>query len=155
MSKKKVILLLCAGLAAVVLGVAIFFLVTNGRTEEKDGLLQNSRLYIENIYIEDSMVHYTVVNKRYERVFITQKPHVCKKVDGEWEVVAWWGRQYDLACIVNAFETYDRSFEIEYLENLTPGEYRLVFGNFRWADGVMIPYGDDPFIVGDFTVTAE
>lgn len=154
MSKKGKIILLCAVLAAVLLGVGIFFLVTNGKTEEKDGLRQNSRVYIENIYIEDRTVHYTVVNKRYQRTFTTQKPYVYKKVNGAWELVSLWGRQYDLACIVDAFDSRAGSFEIEYPENLTVGEYRLVFGDFYWMDGALIPYGEGPFIVGDFTVTA-
>ena len=153
MSKRKIIVLACI-LAALLLGLGIFFLITSGTTEEKDGLRQNSRLYIENIYIEDRTVHYTVVNKRYERVFTNEKPYVYKWVSGAWELVTLWGRQYNLVCIVGAFDTYDGSFEIDYPKNLTPGEYRLVFGDFRWADGVMIPWGEEFFIVGDFTVTA-
>lgn len=151
---KKTIIILSSVLAAVLLGIGIFFLVTNGRTETKDGLRQNSRLYIENIYIEDRTVHYTVVNKRYERVFTNEKPYVYKWVSGAWELVTLWGRQYNLACIVGAFDTYDGSFEIDYPENLSAGEYLLVFGDFRWTDGELIPYGERPFIVGDFTVTA-
>ncbi len=151
---KKTIIILSAILAAVLLGVGIFFLVTNGTTEKKDGLLQNSRVYIENIYIEDRTVYYTVVNKRYERVFTSDKPYVYKRVNGAWEMVTLWGRQYDLACVAGAFDSRQGSFEIEYPENLSTGEYRLVFGDFRWTNGELIPYGEGPFIVGDFTVTA-
>jgi len=153
MSKKKTVILIAA-LAAMLLGVGIFFLVTNGRTVEKDGLLQNSRLSIENIYIEDRMIHYTVVNDRFERIFTNEKPYVFKRVHGEWELVNLWNRQYDIACIVKAFSEREGSFEINHPERLSVGEYRLVFGDFRYAQGTLLPYGEEPYIVGEFTVSA-
>lgn len=153
MSKKKKIVILVAAAAAVLLAIAIFFLVTNGRTEKKDGLLQNSRMYIENIYIEGRTVHYTVVNGRFSRTFTGEKPYVYKWVNGEWQLVTLWSRRNDIASIVKAFDEREDSFQIERPENLTVGEYRLVFGNFRYDNGTMVPYGDEPFIVGDFTVT--
>ena len=155
MSKKQRMILAIAIVAALLIGVGIFFLVTNGRTVEKDGLVQNSRIYVENIYVEDRTVHYTIVNKRFQRIFTrSEKPYVYKKVNGAWEMVALWGRQYDMAAIVGAFESQAGSFEIDYPENLTVGEYRLVFGEFHWMNGEMLPYGNGPFVVGDFTVTA-
>ncbi len=153
MSKKKKMILAVVAAALLLLGIGIFFLVTNGRTIKKDGLVQNSRIYIENIYVEDRTVHYTVVNGRFSRIFTDEKPHVYKWVDGEWQLVLLWGRQNDIASIVKAFDEREGSFEINYPENLTVGKYRLVFGDFRYVNGETVPYGDEPFIVGDFTVT--
>lgn len=152
MKKNVKIILIVSILAALLLGVGIFFLVTSGRETEKDGLVQNSRLYIENIYVEDRTVYYTVVNERYKSIYTSEKPYVFKRVNGEWEMVALWGRQNALACGVSAFGEREDSFQITNPENLAVGDYRLVFGDFRYVDGELIPYGEGPFIVGEFTV---
>ena len=153
MRKRKILLLIICPIVALLLCTTIFFLVTKGTVEEKDGLLQNSRVYIENIRYEDETIYYTFVNKTPGIQVTYDVPWIQKKVNGEWQFVALtrtgasafpyrWG----------GFEERELAITLDYPERLTPGEYRMFFGEVRAFDDGFRIYGDDTYIVGYFTI---
>ena len=155
MRKRKMLLLIICPIVALLLCATIFFLVTKGTVEEKDGLLQNSRVYMENVRYEDGTIYYTFVNKTLKTRTSYDVPWVQKKVDGEWQFVALtstgasafpyrWG----------AFEERQLAFTVDYPERLTPGEYRIFFGEVRAFDDGFRVYGDGTYTVGYFTIPA-
>jgi len=154
MSRKKLVVFLIALVGVMALAAATFFLVTKGRVVEKDGLLQNSRVYMTNVYYENERVHYTVVNKTFQRSFAADKPYVQKKVEGAWVLVSLYEDISQIGVFVEPFSERHASFSVEYQSNLTPGEYSLIFGELRFgANGTWQGYGDHTYTVGYFTVT--
>jgi hypothetical protein len=100
------------------------------------------------------MIYYTVVNKTFKGKPTREAPYVQKKVNGEWEFVTLRGGSISFPYSCGAFKEQKLSFWVEYPENLTSGEYRLLFGEVRgYADGWRV-YGDDTYIVGYFTISA-
>ena len=82
--KKRYIVLMIV-IAALLVCVGSFFLITKGKVSVKDGVRQNSRLYMTDVKMENGKVSFTVVNKTFYNVGIGEKPDVQKKIDGEWK----------------------------------------------------------------------
>ena len=154
MTRKRIFVSIGILVAILTLANTIFILVTKGKEEVKDGLLQNSRVYMTDIYYENERIYYTVVNKTFKGKPTREAPYVQKKVNGEWEFVTLRGGSISFPYSCGAFKEQKLSFWVEYPENLTSGEYRLLFGEVRgYADGGRV-YGDDTYIVGYFTIPA-
>lgn len=153
---------ICLMLAAVILvGSFVFFLVTKGRVETTDGLLQNSRVYMDDIRVEDGQIYYTIVNKTFRNTHAGDKPYVQRKVDGEWKFVLLYEYRTAIARRISPFSESEGRFAIDHPENLLPGEYRLLIGgvHVRLYDesdyskgGELALYGDGQYIVGYFSV---
>lgn len=153
---------ICLMLAAVILvGSSVFFLVTRGRVETTDGLLQNSRVYMDDIRVEDGQIYYTIVNKTFRNTHVGDKPHVQRKVNGEWQFVSLYTRSTSIAWRISPFSEKESRFTVDCPENLLPGEYRLFFGgvHVRLYDendyskgGELALFGDGQYIVGYFSV---
>lgn len=158
MRKRFVCLIMLAALLA---SSATFFLITSGNVREQDGLLQNSRVYMEDIRVEEGCVYYTITNKTFRRTHAGDKPYVQRKVNGEWQFVTLYQRRTHISWLIAPFSRQESAFDITLPENLLPGEYRLFFGgvHFRLYDesdyskgGELALYGDGQYIVGYFTV---
>ena len=77
------VLLICVGI--VLLGVGITLLCTKGTLYEQNGLVLNDRVYMENIYVEDGVLHYTVVNKTpFSSLMMEQTAKIYKPTNGKW-----------------------------------------------------------------------
>lgn len=155
MNKKKILLAIVIAVSVLLLmATSIFFLGTKGTIEEKDGLLQNSRIYITNIYCENESIYYTVVNKTFRSQPLAEKPYVQKRIDGKWEqvILARGSDAFSYSC--DAFTEWERELVLVYPEKLTAGEYRLVFGDIHGTASKSQLYEFSPFVVGYFTVTA-
>ncbi len=57
MNKKRILLAIVIVTLLLLTVAAVFFLVTKGTIEEKDGLLQNSRIYITDIRCGNESIH--------------------------------------------------------------------------------------------------
>ena len=58
------------------------------RVEVQDGLKQSSKVFLQDITLEDNTLHYTLVNKGKSCYRTTATlPALQKKIDGEWELV--------------------------------------------------------------------
>ena len=160
--KKRYIVLMIA-IAVLLVCVGSFFLITKGKVSEKDGLRQNSRIYMTDVKLEDGKVSYTIVNNSFHSFSIGEKPDVQKKVNGEWKSFHLWQSLNEVAISVGNFSESPRSFKIdvdERPEDLV-GEFRLIFGpvrhDFDRATGERtFSFRDDKtYIVGYLTVTEE
>ena len=87
-TRKRSLLISASILGVILLGAAVFCLVTLGRVSEQDGLRQCSRIYIENAYVEDDVLHFTQVNAsvRNFEYEASGRTHVNfqRKIDGVW-----------------------------------------------------------------------
>lgn len=130
--------------AILLLGLCSFFLVTGGSIREHGGLPQNSRITIKNAYVQDNTLYYTLENRSLrETIPYGAVPRIERKNDTAWEKVALWGEKQPLiACTTPAFTQVSFQHPITYHENLTPGEYRIFYGDSS------TPY----YIVGYFTI---
>ena len=57
-------------LLAILIAASIFafFKITEGEVYEQDGLRQNTRVYMTDVYYVDHTVHFTTVNRTHESV---------------------------------------------------------------------------------------
>lgn len=142
MKKTKIKLLLC--LLFSFFAIASIFVFLNGRIQSNDNLPQNSRIAIKNAYVQDNTLYYTLENRSLrETIPYGAVPRVERKNDTAWEKVALWGEKQPLiACTTPAFTQVSFQHPITYHENLTPGEYRVFYGDSS------TPY----YIVGYFTI---
>ena len=155
MHKRRVLLLICCIIGVLLLSATVFFLITKGTVEEKDGLLQNSRVYMEDIRYEDEKIYYTIVNGTCRHQFAADKPYVQKKVDGKWTFISVYEDRSMISVRLDAFESREYYFTVTAPANMTAGEYRLLFGEIRLgSNGVWQGYSDTPYIVGYFTIPA-
>ena len=158
MKKRYVVLIV---IAVLLVCTGSFLLITKGRMSVKDGLLQNSRVYMTDIKLENGRISYTVVNKTFRQVVIGDKPDVQKKIDGEWQFVSLYESKTHIARIVKPFTTHTYTFEIEKKTDGFTGEYRLVFGSIGsdvdMATGKVSArfFEDKTYILGCFTVTED
>ena len=145
--KKRIVALLAAFI--LILGVASFFIITNGKRTVVEGLTENTRVYIDDIYYEEGRIHYTVVNHTFRRAHFGDAPYVQRFEEGDWVLVALWDNSGLGLWGIKAFSESSRSTSVEFPERLTPGEYRLLFGEMP------IPSNGDgaTYIVGYFTVS--
>ena len=76
-------------------------------------------------------------------------PYIQRYEDGEWVTVTLWDTSLFAVYGIKAFSDFARHVEVESPEELTPGEYRLLFGEMP------IPSNGDgaTYIVGYFTVS--
>ena len=158
MKKRYVVLIV---IAALLVCTGSFLLITKGRVSVKDGVPQNSRVYITDIKLENGEISYTVVNKTFLHVSLSQKPDVQKKVNGEWEYVMLYKYQNMMAYHLQAFGETTRSFEVEQNVDALVGEFRLIHGpasnHLDEATGKQsLSFNEDKtYIVGYFTVTED
>ena len=82
LNKRYIVLI--SVLALLLVGNLVFFFVTAGKTAEKDGLLQNSRLYMRDVYYADGEIHYVLVNDTPWQSVISYYATVQKLENGEW-----------------------------------------------------------------------
>ena len=157
--KKRYIVLIA--IAALFVCVGSFFLITKGRVSVKDGVPQNSRIYMTDVKLENGRISYTVVNNTFHKVMIGDKPTVQKKVNGEWEYVMLYKYHNMIARFPRAFSASTLSFEVEENTDALVGEFRLIFGDVSYhldeATGEQsLSFNEDKtYIVGYLTVTED
>ena len=150
MKRLWLIIVLVAALAAVhTFGVTVYHMATGGVVERKDGVLQNSRVYFEDIRYEDGKVYYTVVNDTYRHVNTEYRPRIQRWKDGEWKVhpiCADAGLEPRSG--LGPFSRRTESFAVSGVSARADvvGEYRLYFGDLT---------GKSTCIVGYLTITEE
>ena len=158
MRKRYIVLI---AIAALLVCVGSFFLITKGRVSVKDGVPQNSRVYMTDVKLENGRISYTVVNKTFHKVTIGDKPAVQKKVNGEWEYVMLYKYHNMIARLSRAFSASTLSFEVEENTDALVGEFRLIFGDVSYhldeATGEQsLSFNEDKtYIVGYFTFTED
>ena len=160
--KKRYIVLMIV-IAVLLVCVGSFFLITKGRVSVKDGVSQNSRIYMSDVKLENGKVSFTVVNKTFYNVGIGEKPDVQKKIDGEWKPFRLYQSINDIGIRVGKFGEITRSFEIDVDERPEElvGEFRLIYGpvlhDIDKATGEQIfSFKDDrTYIIGYLTVTED
>ena len=144
---KKRYIVLISVLALLLVGNLIFFSVTAGRAFEADGLPQNTRMYMRDVYYADSEIHYVVVNDTFRSGAISYYADVQKLVEGQWVDFPFHKGSPEVAYVIGAFGQRARSIPLEYeylSADMLIGEYRLVD---RSVKGFCY--------VGYFSITAE
>ena len=152
LSKKRIVAIVALSLVAVLLLVPVvnqcIIELFNGELYEQDGFLQNTHIYAENAYVEDGVIHYTIVNDTIKELDPrTPWPSYHDKdqiileqyVDGEWVKCELAGlpplgnklpqnvKPLDLPSpVVPAFGELEWTYDYEYFAfDLQEGEYRL------------------------------
>ena len=149
LSKKRIVAIVALSLVAVLLLVPIInqciIELFNGELYEQDGLLQNSRVYVENVYVQDGAVHYTLVNDTIKEIrpwypsAFSGEAVIEKYENGEWVKCELTGlpplgekhQQKDSPppITVPAFSELERTYAYELMTfDLQEGEYRLLAG---------------------------
>ena len=144
---KKRYIVLISVLALLLVGNLVFFFVTAGKTAEKDGLLQNSRLYMRDVYYADGEIHYVLVNDTPWQSVISYYATVQKLENGEWVDIPFCRSEPESALVLKGFGERACAIPLEYeYEPVTQliGEYRLIE---QVRNGVCY--------VGYFSITAE
>ena len=153
-----------------VAGAALFYFSTAGRLYRADGLLQNSRMRIENVYFDGGLFTYTVVNDSCKRLFCDDSPYIERREGDQW-ITLDKKESFDSTTVYSAFHSVTHIFTWEDLiEQLTltnvdgillpeeiVGEYRIVEGKVNTSAHNNLPkYREDvPYLVGYFTVTED
>jgi len=138
--KKRILLILASILGVLLLCALGFCLVTLGHVSERDGLRQCSRIYIENVYVEDDMLHFTQVNASIRKFEYeaSDRTHINfqKKIDGAWAEFEYpslgsLGFKGQGVYVLDELKPFSSSTaEIGLLEEeLQPGEYRFFIGS--------------------------
>ena len=158
MKKRYVVLIV---IAALLVCTGFFLLITKGRVSVKDGVPQNSRVYMTDIKLENGEISYTVVNKTFRNEGIGDDPFVQKKIDGEWRAFSLYKSSTLRARRVRAFDTLTDSFKVDRNTDALVGEYRLIYGTVgsdvdRATGKVSTCFFEDrTYIVGYFTITED
>ncbi len=152
-NKKIKRFLLVTILLLAMIGACIFLLTVNGSVREEDGLMQHSRISIEEICIKDGVLFYTIENGTPRRLRSLSNPRFQKKTDGEWTDV-----QYEtllhptsgksISC--GGFRSDGFSHELQ-KEECSPGEYRFYLSNYDGQNGV--EREEQFFIVGYYVIS--
>ncbi|MBQ9098108.1 MAG: hypothetical protein IJY50_01610 [Clostridia bacterium] len=135
MKNRKLMIVLIVALTLAVLAACLgtFVHITKGEVEEKDGIKQNSRIYLDNVRYEDGKIYYTVVNKTCRQVtwggFKLDGIH--KYENGKWTPLTIDGGDADIGRILKPFQQsgelyYDRPY-------LAPGDYRIILTSNDFA----------------------
>ena len=147
--KRYGIIISCVCLLLAILiaaSIFVFLKITEGEIYEQDGLRQNTRVYMTDVYYVDHTVHFTTVNRSHKSVSGSSWPHVQKKVNGGWRDVTLHDdlEKKQMAKPFSARESICWILpELRGSEALI-GEYRLInSGN------------NNTYVVGYFNVTAE
>ena len=146
---KKRYIVLISVLALLLVGNLVFFFVTAGKTAEKDGLLQNSRMYMRDVYYADGEVHYVLVNNSYRRGWVSHYATVQKLENGEWVDFPFCKSEPESALILNGFGERARSIPLEY--EYVPAD--MLIGEYRLVESAGT--GKGIYYVGYFSITAE
>ena len=152
LSKKRIVAIVALSLVALLLLVPIInqcvIELFNGELYEQDGFLQNTHIYAENAYVEDGVIHYTIVNDTIKELapgtpwpIYHDKDQIILEqyVDGEWVKCELAGlpplgnklpqnvKPLDLPSpAVPAFGELEWTYDYEYYAfELQEGEYRL------------------------------
>lgn len=158
MKKRYAVLIV---IAALLVCTGSFLLITKGRVSVKDGVPQNSRVYMTDIKLENGKISYTVVNKTFRSAVIGDKPDVQKKINGEWQFVSLYKSKTEIAWGVKPFSDVTDTFEVESKTDDFTGEYRLIFGSIGsdidMSTGKISVhfFEDSTYIVGYFTITED
>ena len=161
-SKKRLlfITLTCALILAITTGS--FFLIAGGRKVTKDGLLQNSRIFLTDLYYKDGQLHCTVVNKTPKDFYCPEKPTAEKQIDGEWQSFPFFCRpSLDLGVFFPAFSNTEYVVDVDLNQDMLPGNYRITLGYqttqpFRpGASAELVRQEGDVGAVGYLTIAPE
>jgi hypothetical protein len=124
---------LCAVLATLLLAsllVGGFFLITSGREYTEDGLLQNSRAYLSDLYYKDGLLHYTVVNKTFKTIYCARSPLIEKQINGEWVPFPLsTSSRFELGEFFPRFSSTECVETVNLNQDLLPGSYRISLGH--------------------------
>jgi hypothetical protein len=146
--------LVAAMIAAGICGILSWRKETAGEIVITEGIRENTRITIENIYVKDGFLYYTVVNDSRFSLRFDLIPEVQKKRGEEWiHTSFWYGERENFAWeSCEPFASVEKCFELKRPENAEPGEYRLVIGDYR--TGHRAPPPEDYFyVVGYFTIS--
>ncbi len=172
LSKKRIVAIVALSLVAVLLLVPIInqciIELFNGELYEQDGRLQNTHVYMENVYVEDGVLHYTLVNDTIKEYSYILWGTLQKYVDGEWVICPSAGpptlgnkSHGEPMPTLSAFGRVELTWGLEGFE-IYEGNYRFVYGMYprpsftAHALGFLIPM-DGPAhfsVVGTFEIPA-
>ncbi len=105
-------------------------LAVRGDLYVKDGITQNTHVYMENVYYKDGAVYYTLVNLRSFRYTHASAPYVERWNGEEWVPDALCSMIFLRSEGQPAYSTHDHSFRID-TNYAVAGKYRLIFGNLK------------------------
>ena len=105
-------------------------LAVRGDLYVKDGITQNTHVYMENVYYKDGAVYYTLANLRSFRYTHASAPYVERWNGEEWVPAALYRMRFDALEGQPAYSTHDHSFRID-TDYAVAGKYRLIFGNLK------------------------
>ena len=135
--KKRLLFLLIIPLSLLILvggGLGIFRYATQGKLYTADGLRQNTRAYMEEVYYEDGIIYYTLVNKKPYSIRYGYAPTVQKQVNGEWQTCHLNDTVRQIGRLAKPYSGENRSqFSINARGEALIGEYRLVIMQDRFA----------------------
>lgn len=144
-------------IAIVLVGACVFLLVAKGSVRERDGLMQHSRIYIKNAYVQDGVLFYTITNNslREYRYNSYQYVQIQQWIDGAWRSPypaetdqsnqndsALGSANHSRVTVISPFTASNRSMPLDNEYINAPGDYRIVLRNLS----------DDLFIVGYYTI---
>lgn len=146
--KKNLILIIVAAvlLVAIVLAVILILRVLPGKVEKKDGLVQNSKIYIENVSCDGKTISYTWVNRTNKAIKVSDRPNLQKKVGDSWVTITVPGDEAAGEVTIEKFGKLEDSFTVDRWVGAASGANRA--GEYRLAEKI----GDDLWMVGYFTI---
>ena len=137
LGKKGIVLRILIVVLALLVLVGAFFGITRGRFYKEDGVYMNSFITIKDVYLEDHVLHYTVVNKTrftvHEQLRESYTTTLAMQQDGEWvsiippvgtiikgqNIIGWNRNEVLCGAFTSEEMTYPVNIELE------PGQYRL------------------------------
>lgn len=149
LNKKNLIVAIVAAvlLVAVVLAVVIVVRVLPGKVEKKDGLMQNSKIYIDNVKCEDGKkITYTWVNRTNKEIKVSDRPNLQKKVGDTWVTITVPGDEAAGEVTIEKHGKLEDSFTVDRWVGAASGSNRA--GEYRLIEKI----GDDLWMVGYFTI---
>ena len=121
----------------------------------KDGITQNTHVYMENVYYKDGAVYYTLANLSSSQYFHASAPYVERWNGEEWVPDALYSTMFLRNEGQPAYSTFDRSFRID-TNYAVAGEYRLVYDGCKRYDPERqnVYHETRIYVVGYFTLPA-
>ena len=147
--KNWIFIIVSAALALVLAVSAVLFFAMQGRVSVKDGLRQNSRIYIKNVRCENNVISYTWYNGTSKEVTVSDRPILQKKVEDKWVTVTVPGAEQETSLVLERFKKVEDSFKVERWLGVAAGANRL--GEYRLVE----PIGTETeplYMVGYFTM---
>ena len=128
MKNRKLMVVLIVALTLAVLAACLgtFVHITKGEVEEKDGIKQNSRIYLDNVRYEDGKIYYTIVNNTCQKTSFGdfRLSGIHKYENGEWTPLVLDGSRAEPVHKIRAFSK-SSELHTDY-PYLAPGEYRIL-----------------------------